>query len=239
MIRELLPPWVVAVETGEDPADAWLYPQEAAVVRGAVDARRREFTTVRHCARAALRELGVERRPLLPGPRGAPLWPPGVVGSMTHCAGLRAAAVSLRRHAASIGIDAEPGEPVPPGILRAIASPREQRHVDDLLERIPGVRWDRLLFSAKEAVYKAWFPLTGRRLDFPDASVEFDPGTGTFLARTAVTGGREPRYFSGRWGAGSGLLATVVTVPAWRVRPEVSARGAGEEAGQGRAGAHA
>ncbi|NDZ87966.1 4'-phosphopantetheinyl transferase, partial [Streptomyces sp. SID10115] len=77
---------VTVVETHEDPADAVLFPAEEAVVANAVDKRRKEFTTVRHCARTALARIGVPAAPILPGHRGAPGWPDGVVGSMTHCA---------------------------------------------------------------------------------------------------------------------------------------------------------
>src|SRR5262245_28830029 len=94
MIDELVPGAVTAVEAFVDPPDATLFPEEEAVVRAAVDKRRREFTTARVCARAALAKLGYPPIPILPGKRGAPTWPDGVVGSMTHCAGYRAAAVA-------------------------------------------------------------------------------------------------------------------------------------------------
>ncbi|MCQ1581995.1 4'-phosphopantetheinyl transferase superfamily protein [Streptomyces parvus] len=52
----------------------------------------------------------------------------------------------------------------------------------------PGVCWDRLLFSAKEAVFKVWFPLARCQLDFTEADIRIDPGSGSFSARLLVQG---------------------------------------------------
>ena len=85
--RNVVLPPAVAVEAYDDPSVADLFPAEEAVIAAAVDMRR-EFATVRRCARAALSQLGVAPVPLLPGVRGAPGWSHGIVGSMTHCAGV-------------------------------------------------------------------------------------------------------------------------------------------------------
>ncbi len=128
VIERLLPDWVRAVDTTADASEDTLWPAERAVLERAVPKRRIEFATVRVCARAALAELGVPPAAILPGPRGAPGWPPGIVGSMTHCAGYRGAAVARQRvRRASIGIDAEPHGPLPDGVLAAIARPEEHR----------------------------------------------------------------------------------------------------------------
>ncbi|MBO1416596.1 4'-phosphopantetheinyl transferase, partial [Streptomyces sp. FH025] len=143
MIRDLLPDVVVTEVAYDDPPEARLEPAEAAVVAEAVDKRRREFTTVRHCARAALARLGVPYRPLVPGLRGAPSWPDGVIGSLTHCDGFRAAAVSRAGDLASVGIDAEPALPLPEGVLEAIALPVERQRLAELAATHPGTPWDR------------------------------------------------------------------------------------------------
>ncbi|MGQ4331874.1 4'-phosphopantetheinyl transferase family protein, partial [Streptomyces hayashii] len=90
MIEDLLPGTAVVVEAfGEEGVrefgDAPLYPQEEALLTRAVAKRRREFTVVRGCARRAMEKLGVPPKPVLPGERGAPQWPDGLTGSMTHC----------------------------------------------------------------------------------------------------------------------------------------------------------
>ncbi|MFJ2766593.1 4'-phosphopantetheinyl transferase [Streptomyces sp. NPDC087300] len=208
---------VTVVETRDDPADAVLFPEEAAVVANAVAKRRNEFTTVRHCARTALAAIGVPPAPILPGQRGAPRWPDGVVGSMTHCAGYRAAVVARATDIASLGIDAEPAEPLrDPDVLKLVADETERAALARLGARHPGTPWDRLLFSAKESVYKTWFPLTGRWLGFEEARVELDPD-GTFSARLLVEGpvveGVELKVFSGQWAVGDGIAATAIVLP--------------------------
>ncbi|MFD8705287.1 4'-phosphopantetheinyl transferase [Kitasatospora sp. NPDC059648] len=215
MIGDLLPDVVVTEVAYADPPEARLEPAEEAVIARAVDKRRREFTTVRHCARTALGRLGVPYRPLVPGLRGAPSWPDGVIGSLTHCDGFRAAAVARAGTLASVGIDAEPALPLPDGVLEAVALPVEQQRLAELTTERPGTPWDRILFSAKESVYKAWFPLTELWLDFHEAELDLSPD-GTFSARLLVpgpvVGGRRLDGFDGRWAVRDGLLATAIAV---------------------------
>lgn len=223
MIEELLPDSVVAVEAyADDGFDiASLYPEEQALVAMAVDKRRREFTAVRICARRAMEKLGVAPQPVLTGDRGSPRWPRGLVGSMTHCDGYRAAALVRATDLAALGIDAEPHAPLPEGVLPAVSLPAEQRRLRHLATRHPAVHWDRLLFSAKESVYKAWFPLTGKWLDFMEADIEVEAaGTSphggfraTLLVPGPLVGGRRLGHFEGRWTVRHGLVATTVTVP--------------------------
>ncbi|MFF2955187.1 4'-phosphopantetheinyl transferase [Kitasatospora sp. NPDC057965] len=209
MISELLPEAVVVETAYSDPPEARLEPEEQAVIARAVESRRREFTTVRHCARLALTRLGVPYRPLLPGLRGAPGWPDGVVGSLTHCAGFRAAAVAGAEHVLSLGIDAEPALPLPEGVLDAIALPAEQQRNTALSTAHPDTPWDRILFSAKESVYKTWFPLTQRFLDFSEADLTLHPD-GTFTATLLVPS--PLATLAGRWRVHNGHLATAITV---------------------------
>ncbi|MFJ5772734.1 4'-phosphopantetheinyl transferase [Streptomyces sp. NPDC093094] len=221
VIGDLVPSWAVARHRYDDvpgePADV-LFPEEAARMARAVPQRQREFASVRVCARAALERLGVAPVPLLPDRRGAPQWPAGVVGGMTHCDGYRAAVVARTGDAASIGVDAEPDRPLPEGILEAVALPAERRMVAELASRRPGVHWGRLLFSAKESVFKTWYPLTRRSLEFEEAELTVSPDTGTFRARLLVPGpvvaGRRVEVLDGRWAAGSGLLVTAIALPA-------------------------
>ncbi|MEV5430482.1 4'-phosphopantetheinyl transferase superfamily protein [Streptomyces sp. NPDC052701] len=223
MIEELLPDSVVTVEAyGGDGADAPLYPEEAALVERAVAKRQREFRAVRSCARRAMEKLGVPPQPVLPGERGAPRWPAGLAGSMTHCEGYCAAALVRAADLASLGIDAEPHGPLPDGVLASVSLPAEAQRLRRLAADRPEVHWDRLLFSAKESVYKAWFPLTGKWLDFMEADIEIsvDPGErprGGFRAALLVpgprVGDRRVDHFEGRWAAERGLIATAVAIP--------------------------
>jgi 4'-phosphopantetheinyl transferase EntD len=216
MIGDILPPQVAAVEAFSDLPDVMLYPGEEAVIAKAVDKRRREFTTGRACARAALARLGVPSAPILPGLRGSPRWPAGVVGSITHCAGYRASAVGRTSEVITIGVDAEPHDALPDGVLEAVSSPGERARIAALAAARPEVSWDRMLFSAKESVYKAWFPLTSRWLGFEDADVDIDPAGRTFTARLLVDGpvlnGSPLTAFGGRWRVSNGLIATTIVI---------------------------
>jgi 4'-phosphopantetheinyl transferase EntD len=141
-----------------------------------------------------------------------------VVGSITHCAGYRASAVARARDVITIGLDAEPHDKLPPGVLDAVASESEQAMLTALAAAVPGVFWDRMLFSAKESVYKAWFPLTLRWLNFEDVCVEIDPVSQAFTARLLVEGpvvnGAALTGFDGRWLVSDGLIVTAIVVRA-------------------------
>ncbi|MFG3397702.1 MULTISPECIES: 4'-phosphopantetheinyl transferase family protein [Streptomyces] len=218
MLEEILPTQVASYETFEDPAEATLFPEEEALICDSVELRRREFTSGRYCARQALARLGFSvPQPVLQGVRGAPVWPRSVRGSITHCRGYRAAAVAKVAELASVGIDAEPNLPLPDGILEAVALPAEQIMVKELLTEAPEVRWDRLLFSAKESIYKTWYPLTRRPLEFEDALIDFDPAGGTFSARLLShvrSAENFPRRIAGRWITGNGLVVTAIALSA-------------------------
>ena len=223
VIEEILPAGVSSAEAFSDPPGMLLFPGEAAIVARAVDKRRREFTTARNCARSALGKLGVPPVPILAGDRGAPQWPPGIVGSITHCAGYRAAAVARACDMLTIGLDAEPNDVLPDGVLEAVCSDGERARLGDLAPAVPGICWDRLLFSAKESVYKAWFPLTGRWLGFGEADITIDAAHGTFAARLLVpgpvAGDSLLAGFAGRWLVRDGLVLTTVAVPAKAALP--------------------
>ncbi|MGC1166279.1 MAG: 4'-phosphopantetheinyl transferase superfamily protein [Solirubrobacterales bacterium] len=216
MIERILPDTVVAVEAGDDEGAVALFPEEEAVVARAVERRRREFATGRACARRALKRLGGPAGPVLAGNRGEPVWPAGVVGSITHCRGYRGCAVAMATEMAALGIDAEPHEPLPDGLVDKVAGPEEMGALTELAQAESAIAWDRLLFSAKESVYKAWYPLTERWLGFEDAVLTLDPRERTFTARLLVPGpeqaGAEVHGFDGRWLVADGLVLTAVTV---------------------------
>ncbi|HEX3789543.1 MAG TPA: 4'-phosphopantetheinyl transferase superfamily protein [Pseudonocardiaceae bacterium] len=217
MIEELLPSEVHSAETFGDDPDARLLPEEESIVARAVAKRRREVTNARSCARRALRELtGPDQpAPAIPrGEKGEPVWPAGVVGSMTHTAGYCAAVVASATRVRSVGIDAEVHGELPDGVLRYIGFGAEL----DQLAGLPaaGVWWDRVLFSAKESVYKVWFPLTRRWLGFEDAAVTLDPAEGTFRAKILVDGstpeGPPLTELAGRFLVREGFVLTVITL---------------------------
>lgn len=216
MVEQILPAAAVAVATTGD-RSVELYPEEEAALGQAVEKRRREFVTARACARDALARLGIAEGPIPTGSRGEPVWPPGVVGSITHCTGYRACALGRAEDLLTIGIDAEVNEPLPAGLVADIALSEEREWIARLRGEEPGVCWDRLLFTIKESIYKAWFPLTRSWLGFEDASVAIDRDHGTFAAHLLVPGptlnGRHLDDFQGRWLASRRLLISAIAVP--------------------------
>jgi 4'-phosphopantetheinyl transferase EntD len=213
VIERLVPDTVSVVSTRADHTEAGLFPEEQVSVQRAVEKRRREFATGRACARLALGRLGIAPVPIPAGERGEPLWPSGVVGSITHCTGYCASAVAAVDRVATVGIDAEVHEPLPDGVLEQVAFGRELTMV---AERGAGVCLDRLLFSAKEAVYKAWFPLARRWLGFEDVELTLDLAGSAFRARLLVpgpvVGGSRLSEFRGRWCVQDGVVSSAVTV---------------------------
>ena len=245
LIAGILPPAVATAEsTGSDPeagpgffpgqeaivrsalfaggaamAGTGLFPAEEAVVGTAGPRRRAEFAAGRLCARAALARLGLPAAPVLAGRAGQPQWPAGVTGSITHCAGYRACAVALATDVAAIGIDAEPDAGLPPGLIESLAGAAEWAWIARQAAAVPGVCWDRLLFSAKEAVSKLWYPLTGHWLGFRHTAI-FPATDGTFGVHVTGRGNRPATRLTGRWLAGRGLIITTVTwTPAGVGRP--------------------
>src|SRR5260370_8132884 len=122
---------VVFVEAS-DPAswtDKPLLPAEAvALGRDTVAKRRREFAAGRTCARRALAALDVYDIAILRGTKGEPLWPPGIVGSITHCADHCGAAVAPRQDVVSIGIDVQFNQELPANIEEIVYTASE-RHL--------------------------------------------------------------------------------------------------------------
>jgi 4'-phosphopantetheinyl transferase EntD len=216
VIEAILPAGAAVAEARDDDSPVDLFPQEEAIVARAVEKRRREFASGRGCAHRALERLGIPAAPVAAGERGEPLWPAGVVGTIAHCRGYRGCAVARATHLLTIGIDAEPNEPLPQGLIGDVARPEELGPLGELARADPAVHWDRLLFSAKEAVYKAWYPLAQRWLGFEDAALSFDPIERRFSARLLVPGpvadGAEISGFRGRWLVEDGLVLTAIAV---------------------------
>jgi 4'-phosphopantetheinyl transferase EntD len=216
MLELILPADVESQECFDEASGGVLFPEEERIIAHAVESRRRQYAAVRSCARACLARLGYARVPILPGIGGAPTWPAGVLGSMTHCAGYAAAAVGPLSRISAIGIDAEPDAPLPEGVLDLVATPAERDRLAVTQLEPDSPNWDRLLFSAKEAVYKAWFPLTGEWLDHEEVEILFDPQDGTFAALLSRDGlivhGRQVRCLHGRWVRKRGILLTAVVL---------------------------
>lgn len=217
LLERILPDSVAVAEAYDDPPDIPLFSQEALLIRDAVPSRVREFSTARLCARRALARLGWDPVPLVGSLGRPPKWPESTTGSITHCTGYRAAAVARTEDIALLGIDAEPHAPLPEGVLEVIALPAELARVRGALASRPRLRWDRLLFCAKEAVYKAWNPYTEQNLGFEDADIVIDLNAPRFAARLLAPPpagrGHGIRTLEGTWTVEAGLILTAVALP--------------------------
>ena len=173
-MKRLLPTSVaLGVAPVAAPPELPLAQSEAALIRGAAEKRRLEFAAGRHLARRLLRRLGAEVEAVLRQPDGSPRWPDAYVGSISHCTELCIAAVAPRREVAAVGVDIEPRRPLEQELWDELFTAAEQRW---LLEhdssRVP---WSRVLFSAKEALYKS--QLVCDVASFQDIEMEVDGET--------------------------------------------------------------
>lgn len=213
-----MPPGTYAEECFGDLVPDLVLPDELEAVRTATAARRREFHTVRALARRALAGLTPEApmrygvHSLLPDARGAPVWPAGIVGSMTHSRDYRAAVVAKSSTYAAIGLDAESNRTLPPEVCEVVCRPEERSMIDALSRQEPSLAWSCVVFSAKESIYKAWYPLTGAWLDFDEVSVQVEHGSQTFRARlpahVGAGGVSTSEEMTGRWLATADLILT-------------------------------
>jgi len=148
--------------------------------------RRREFVAGRHAARKALVDLGItDPPPVLRGGRGVPLWPEGVVGSITHSGSWAAAVVTTAEHARSVGLDLEEV-----GRMRRHDISRRVCHDSEIewLEKNDAEKALRLalVFSAKESIYKVFYPLCGKYLGFKDVELSWNERGESFSATLLV-----------------------------------------------------
>jgi 4'-phosphopantetheinyl transferase EntD len=217
LMPRLVPDVVATAETREDLVDGGLFAAEERALGVVAPGRRREFVTGRACARRALARLAVAPTPIAIGERREPRWPHGLVGSITHCEGYRACAIARATDVAALGIDAEPNAPLPARLLQRVASERELAGVRGCGPRSERVCSDRLLFSAKEAVYKAWFSLTRRWLGFRDVELSLDLQRASLRAHLLVApptvDGAELATLEGRWCVEDGILCVAVVLP--------------------------
>jgi 4'-phosphopantetheinyl transferase EntD len=159
-----------------------LFPAEEAMISRAIDKRRHQFTAGRLCARAAFVALGAPPGPILHGEDRAPIWPPGVVGTITHTDTWCAAAAARESDGVrSLGLDVEPDTPLKPELIKTITVPEERVFLDaqPASERYLLAK---LIFSAKECAYKCQYPLSRAYFGFQGMRVHLDMAGGAFVA---------------------------------------------------------
>ena len=164
-------------------------PEELICVEKAVDKRKKEFVAGRNCARRALRELSMADVAILTGDGREPIWPDGIVGSISHTQGYCGAAVARAEQVRGLGLDVEHIRDTHEKLWPEIVSETE---LASLERDMPGdrARVVALAFSCKEAFYKCQYPLTRQWVGLLDADVCLDAGAGTFriMPRIDVAG---------------------------------------------------
>ena len=202
-LRALLPPEVIVIEGRLSDARGELFEIESGALANAVPKRRNEFAAGRFMAHAAMVRLRGQAQAVPMGPDRAPQWPAGVVGSITHAGEFGAAAVARSEDWASLGVDLDVVSRFDPSLDRLVLTPRERQL---------GL-WLPLVFSAKESVYKAQYPLARQWLDFADLELTVEPGRFEARLRRAAGPFAAGHVFAGRWREAAGLVVTAVLCP--------------------------
>lgn len=218
LVRSLLPAFVHVAEMDPRTADPEaLLPEEAACVTRAVEKRRREFAAGRGMAHRLLRDLGwPSDAPLLPGARREPCWPEGVLGSISHTDTWAAVAIARASECEILGIDVERDSPLKEDVAERICSADELARIRaSTPDPEARGRLAKLVFSAKEAAYKAQYPHSKMFLGFDAMAIEWDPDGGSFVARFCVDA---PPFaagetWTGQFRCSGSLLATGICLP--------------------------
>jgi 4'-phosphopantetheinyl transferase EntD len=184
--KALFPDGTAAAELRGQGDASLLLPVESAGLESAVPSRVQEFAAGRSCARLALAQFGLYDFPLAMRGDRQPAWPPSMVGSITHTAGLCAAVVGEAARFAGLGLDCEVVGDVEPELWPKICVPRETAWLRSL-PTDQQARASALIFAAKEAFYKCQYPATGEFLGFHDIRLgirDWDTGPAEFEVHT-------------------------------------------------------
>ncbi|PTM41488.1 4'-phosphopantetheinyl transferase superfamily protein [Bosea sp. 124] len=190
--------------------------EEREGIRGAVPKRQHEFAAGRRCAHLAMAQLGCPAAPVAVGDDRAPIWPEGLVGSISHCEAWAAAVVARKADGIrSIGLDLEPALPLPQDLVQTILRPEECLALG-LLPVETQLQCARLIFSAKEAFFKCQYALTGAFIDFQAAAISLDLARRSFRAVLTGAVGAFPagHSFDGRFHCDAPIMVTGVTLEA-------------------------
>ena len=215
VFRDLLPPNVVVEESRIENAQGHLFPDEEALIARAVEKRRKEFTAGRTCLRNALARLGVSRGPILQNKKRSPRIPRGYTASITRSGELCAAAAVEKGEIAAIGIDVEAHSALKSNIKNMILVPNEQTMINALPNR-GNVHWGKVIFSAKESFYKAYFQITEQYLDYLEAEFVLEPENRRLSCHLLIpspVSNLEGRTFQGKYQIADGYVFTAFAIP--------------------------
>lgn len=210
-LKNLFSSSVAVIETRATAVDAsFLSVVERTYLKSVSQNRKREYIAGRFCALKAMESANISPEHILIGEKGEPIWPSNIVGSITHSHGYAAAAVAKKSEVLSLGIDAETDEALSPKVLQRICNDQEQEWVKSLdSSRIqnPG----KILFSAKEATYKAWYPITQEWLGFKEVFIDFHEEKNAFTVHIQKNG--PIREMHGKYTIRKGVIVTAIEIP--------------------------
>lgn len=196
MIASLLPPGLSGAELRDTGQTLAFHPGEDAIIAHAAEKRRRDFVLGRTCARAALAPLGHGEAAIGMGADGAPQWPHAILGSITHTSGYAAAVAGEENSFSGVGVDAERVGGVTPKLWPRLFNAAEQAHLAGRSDTDVAAT---LLFSAKEAAFKAW-RLRGA-LAFRDIAIA--------LQADGFTADHKGKHLRGRYAVEGDLVLTL------------------------------
>jgi len=174
----------------------------------AVPKRRRSFILGRVAARRALLALGLPATPILVGRDGSPIWPPGVVGAISHAKDLAVAVVAPTRYTDGVGIDVEQTNRLNDvTIQHLVADKDEQRWIDGQPARLV------TLFSAKESLFKAFYPVHGEYFGFDAVHLERDGDSFQATLRRPLADWATGSRYRVRCQCYNGMVITSVYLP--------------------------
>lgn len=213
-ITRMLPESVVASVGAIASASASLTPAESTSAARMSPGRLQEFTAGRGHAKSALEQLGLHSPEVAVRPDRAPLWPRGYVGSISHSGDLVLAVAARSTALRAIGVDLEPAVPLDSELLQRVCRPEELARL--AMSGEPSLR-AKLIFSAKESVYKCIAPHTRSFLEFDEVEILFETGEQRFVARGHGRAGAllAPSTLAGAFIQAGGYWVTA----AWQTAP--------------------
>ncbi|MDQ2089349.1 4'-phosphopantetheinyl transferase family protein [Marimonas arenosa] len=202
---------VACTDPGDEVPRDEVFDTELAAMARAVPRRRREFLAGRKAARRAMAGLGLRPAPVMMAPDRVPVWPEGLIGSISHCDDACAAIVGRAKACRSVAVDLEPDLALPAELEPVVCLPQEQAWLASLPKDARG-RAARLIFSVKECAYKLQYPVTKEILDFTDLRVEVDVDTARFVAqfRRDLPEFGDGQPLTGQFGVEGGTLFCVM-----------------------------
>ncbi len=192
-----------------------LLPEEQPAIARAVDKRKQEFIAGRILCRRAFAALGFPPAAVPQAADRSPIWPKGLVGSITHTTGYCAAVVGPGERFLGIGVDVETAEPLKENLWTRILTPRE---LSQLMTRPAAERgrWGKLVFCAKEAAYKAQHTVSRTFLGFDAMHIEEEQPGVSFRATFNQDVGKHftaGTVLTGRFAEDKARLAAGVVLP--------------------------